>query len=120
VKFKFEMRDWIEYRDLPDLMEVDFHRANQNSRGLYHENMQSIWDDTLSAVKAAQAQGKKYVLLKHGWSTSHVGKTTSRSQIRKFMRSKEATPYIIRRDCIQHDSVFVAAIRTQVPTDSAI
>ena len=27
------------------------------------------------------------------------------------MRSAEATPYIIRSDCIQHDSVFVATIR---------
>ena len=28
------------------------------------------------------------------------------------MRSPEATPYIIRRECIQHDSVFVAAIKS--------
>jgi len=25
------------------------------------------------------------------------------------MRSKEATPYICRRECIQHETVFVAA-----------
>jgi hypothetical protein len=27
------------------------------------------------------------------------------------MSSKDATPYVIRRECIQHDNVFVAAIR---------
>src|ERR1035437_9916430 len=47
----------------------------------------------------------------HGWSTSRPGNTTSRSQVRKLMQSKESTPYIVRRDCIQHDTVFVAAIR---------
>ncbi len=37
--------------------------------------------------------------------------TTARSVIRGLMRSKAATPYIVRNQCIQHHSCFVAAIR---------
>ena len=73
--------------------------------------MQAVWDRALSALVEAQRSGKKYVLLTHGSTTSRIGKMTARSQVRKLLRSKEATPYVIRRESIQHDSVFVAAIR---------
>lgn len=50
-----------------------------------------------------------------GCFTSRLGKTTSRSQVPKLMASKKATPYILRSQCIQHDSAFVAAIRPLAP-----
>lgn len=111
MAFKYQVGDWVKYRDLPNLIERDFHWMQEERTGLYHENMQAVWDVTLRTLKEAQQQGKIYVLFTHGKSTSRVGKTTARSQVRKLLRSKEATPYVIRRECIEHDSVFVAAIR---------
>lgn len=108
--FLRENGDWARYRQLPDLVEVDFHWLGEEG-GLYHENMNTVWVRALSALAKAYEQEKKFVLFTHGWSTSRIGKTTARSQVRKLMRSKFATSYISRRTCIQHDSVFVAAIR---------
>lgn len=115
MKFKYENRNWVEYRQLPELMEVDFHWLDEDSRGLYHENMQVVWDRAPRSLIEAQETGKQYVMFRHGWSTSRIGKTTARSQVRKLLGSKEATPYVIRRECIQHDSVFVVAIRALEP-----
>jgi hypothetical protein len=111
VMFKREIRNWIEDRSLPNLMEVDFHWADEVPMGGYFEHMQKVRERALQAPQDAQRQGKKYVLFTHGWSTPRRGRTTSRSQVRGLMRNKDATPYIFRKNCIQHDSVFVAAIR---------
>jgi len=73
--------------------------------------MAAVYSDALEALKNAQLNKLDYVVFTHGWSTSRPGTITSRSHVRKLMRSREATPYIIRRNCIQHHSVFVAAIR---------
>ena len=122
MKFKYACRNWVEYRDeLPDLVECDFHWTNEPMSGLYHENMQAVWSRALQALADAQANGNRYVLFTHGKSTSGIGKTTARSQVRKLMRSKEATPYLLRRDCIEQDSVFIAAIRpTKASAESAV
>jgi hypothetical protein len=111
VKFKYASKDWTEYRNLPDLMEVDFHWANETSAGSYYDNMLNVLRDALDSLKWAHENDMQYVLFTHGKSTSRPGNTTSRSQIRKLMRSKEATPYITRSACIQQDSVFLAAIK---------
>ncbi len=109
--FKVELGNWVSYRKLPDLKEVDFHWTGHESSGSYYENMQSVWNTALWELEKAQKENLRYVLFTHGLSTSRRGNTTARSQIRKLMRSKESTPFIIRKDCIQHPSVFVAAIR---------
>lgn len=109
-RFYCEAGDWVKYRQLPDLIEVDFH-WQEMERGLHYENMQQVWDQALRALTEAYTQKKKFVLFTHGSSTSRIGKTTARSQVRKLMRSKIVTPYINRSACIQHDSVFLAAIR---------
>lgn len=106
-----EIKNWLEYRKLPDLLEVDFHPPKEKSFEPYSVKMDSVWDNVLTGLKQAQQNGMKYVLFTHGSSTSRMGATTARSQVRKLMRSKEATPYIIRRECIQNESVFVASIR---------
>ena len=105
--------DWIEYRNLSGLKEIDLHFAGEESVGSYWENMAQIKKLTLNALYQAQEEGVQHLLFKHGWSTSRRGNTTSRSVVRGVMRSKEATPYIIRKECIQHDSVFVAKIRAK-------
>ncbi len=112
--FKQEYRNWVEYRDLPGVLEYDFHRANDDinaPKPPYYELMDQVWDDTLKILKKAYDEGYQYVLFTHGGSTSRMGETTSRSQVRKLMRSKLATPYIIRKESIQHATVFVAALR---------
>lgn len=109
--FQKKSCDWKEFRKLPDLMEHDFHLAGQRSYQPYWEKMGIVWANTLETLENAQKKGFQYVLFTHGHSTSRNGATTSRSQVRGVMRSKEATPYIIRKECIQHDSVFVAKIR---------
>jgi len=103
--------NWTKYRSLNNLKEVDFHWADQRGDGTYYEKMAKVWDVALESLVEAQKAGHQYLLYTHGHSTSRIGKTTSRSQIRKLMRSKEATPYIVRSQCEQHDSVFLAVLK---------
>lgn len=109
--FKSDCRNWVEFRNLPDLLEFDMHWANESSGGSYCENMEHVPGFVQRCLEDAQKQGKKYVMFTHGHSTSRIGKTTTRSQVRKFMRSKAATPLIVRKESIQHFSVFVAAVK---------
>ncbi len=115
TKFEQAGGDWVALlaRLGGGFTSVDFHRSgSEKYPGPYWERMQEVHDDSLGALRAAHGSGVPYVVFRHGWSTS-VGwkKTTSRSVVRELMRSKEATPYIVRSKCIQHDSVFIAAIR---------
>jgi hypothetical protein len=114
--FKKGTGDWTKYRG-DGVREVDFHRSSTSSGYReafdYREAMADVERDALDALSSAYADGITTLLLTHGWSTSRPGKTTSRSVIRSLMRSKEATPYIRRSQCIQHESVFVAAIRSK-------
>jgi hypothetical protein len=103
--------NWTEFRQLPGVREVDLHFAGMPATGNYWENMAEVKEITLRSLQRAQAEGVQFVLFMHGHSTSRMGKQTARSVVRGLMRSKEATPYIIRSECIQHDSVFVARIR---------
>jgi hypothetical protein len=107
--FMHENGNWTDYRKLPNYLEIDLHRGE--GYGGYGEQMEEIREDALKILASAQNEGKKYVIFCHGHSTSKIGKTTTRSVIRSVMRSKEATPYIIRSKCVQHYSVFVAAIK---------
>lgn len=111
MKFRFETRNWVEYRALPGVAEVDFHFAPHESLGAFHANMQHGRERTLAALADAQCGGVRYLLFTHGHSTSGPGRMSMRSVVRGVMRSKDATPYIVRSKCIQHSSVFVAAIR---------
>ncbi len=110
--FKKGSGDWKEYRKLGSFVEVDFHYSERGRRWVsYDEAMGEVYETALAALKQASEEGISYVIFTHGWSTSRPGKTTARSTVRGLMRSQEATPFICRRECIQHDSVFVAAIR---------
>jgi len=110
--FKRGTGDWKQYRKLQPLIEVDFHYEDDEYReGSYSEAMAEIRHRAFEALKKAQHKGIRYVLFTHGRSTSRPGNATARSEIRGLMLSKEATPYIIRKECIQHEAVFVAIIR---------
>ena len=108
--FKKESRDWKEYRTLEgQIREYDCHFGSDYGMA-YHELMESIYDDVLKILQDEYNRGGDWVLITHGWSTSRRGNITARSQVRKLMRDKDATPFIDRKRCIQHHSVFVAAI----------
>lgn len=110
--FKKGSGDWTQYRKLQPSIEIDFHYSEYGQREVsYWEAMDRAWNEALGALKRAYQEGMPYVIFTHGSSTSRLGKTTARSQVRTLMRSKDATPYIIRSECIQHETVFVAAIR---------
>jgi hypothetical protein len=113
--FKKGDGNWTQYR-ASDVMEVDFHRVDPYRKAYrgqfaFHDAMAEVAIDTVEALKTAQQTGFRAVLFTHGWSTSRRGRTSSRSVIRGIMRSKEALPYIIRSESIQHEAVFFAVIR---------
>ena len=114
--FKKESGDWVKYRELPNSQEVDLHDSERGPRDIpYWESMEIVYRKVLAELKTAQRKGIQFVIFTHGSSTSRQGQTTARSQVRKLMRSPDATPYIIRKECIQHNSVFVSAIRPATP-----
>lgn len=113
AKFKRESRNWTDYRALAGVEEFDLHFSDLGpSRQAYWQDMEDVYRAVLKRLKELHGSGdKKFLLICHGSSTSHRGKTTSRSQVRKLMRGPDATPYIVRRECVQHPTVFLAAIR---------
>jgi len=111
-RFKVGNGDWTKFRLLGSYIEVEGYHPNGEDDGLsYWERMERTYTWALKNLIKAQEYDVEFVIFTHGWSTSGLGKTTHRSQIRKLMRGKDASPYITRKNCIQHDSVFVAAIR---------
>ena len=111
MTWRKETGDWMRFRKLPGVIEVDFHDAESPGEGFYHYNMQSVYDRALKGLTDAYSTDYQYVIFTHGHSTSGPGRKTARSTVRALMRGPEATPYIIRKDCIEHPSVFIAAIR---------
>ncbi len=61
--------------------------------------MREVYETAFRALREADADpAVSWLMFVHGSST---------------LRSKEATPYIIRKTSIQHRNVFVAALRKQ-------
>jgi len=108
--------NWTDYRQQFNLTpddEVDLHFGKRDSAALsYQDAMSELKHSVVQSLQAAQKRGRPYIMFVHGWSTSRPGKTTARSVVRQFMRSPEATRYIERRGCIQHETVFVAKIKS--------
>jgi hypothetical protein len=108
--------DWTQYRSMRDLSksdEIDLHFGKRRS-GSYEDAMAEITVIVEKGLREAQRNGRPYVMFTHGRSTSRPGQTTARSQVRTFMRSSAATPFIDRAHCIQHETVFVARVRKVV------
>ena len=106
--------DWKQYRSMFGLSkcdEIDLHFGKRDRSTSYDEVMAEVTDRVQSSLAEAQRKGRQYLMFVHGWSTSRTGKTTARSQVRNFMRSKAATSLIERKHCIQHETVFVAKVR---------
>jgi hypothetical protein len=106
--------NWTQYLSMFALSkgdEIDLHFGQRDKSIRYDEVMAEVTDIVHSSLAEAQRKGRPYLMFVHGRSTSRRGKTTARSQVRNFMRSKAATPLIERKHCIQHETVFVAKVR---------
>jgi hypothetical protein len=115
---KREQGDWVRYRERLGLSaadEIDLHfgRRERGDRNVasYYNAMADIEQLVRDSLRKAQENGRAHVMFIHGHSTSRPGQTTARSVVRGFMRSKEATPFVIKAHCIQHPTVFIAKIR---------
>jgi hypothetical protein len=114
MRFQLGSGNWVLYRAKLGLSpddEVDLHFGKRDPWTPYYEVMADVADLVRRKLNEAQRGGRAHVMFRHGYSTSRLGKTTTRSVVRRFMRSKEATPLIVRARCIQHEAVFVAKIR---------
>jgi hypothetical protein len=115
MMFQSGSGNWTQYRSQFNLSrsdEIDLHFGKRD-RGLsYWEAMTGVTDVVVAKLNEARRDGRSHVMFVHGASTSRPGKTTARSQVRSFMRSKDATPLIDRRGCVQHETVFVAKLRS--------
>jgi hypothetical protein len=114
-KFQPGREHWERYRlhlGLSPSDEVDLHFGKRDrSLMTYRQAMAGVTDLVVASLKEARRKGRPYLMFIHGSSTSRRGKTTARSQVRGFMRSKAATPLIDRGGCIQHVTVFVAKLK---------
>lgn len=107
--------DWKALRTLAAQStgaEIDFHWHEPGGTSVpYRERMQKVHAYALTTLRIAQERGVRWLILRHGSSTSGPGRETARSVIRGLMRSSDATPYIVRKECVQHASVFLARVR---------
>jgi hypothetical protein len=112
--FKEGKGNWTQYRsefDLSKSDEIDLHFGKRRTGQSFDEAMAGVTDVVRASLIEAKRNSRSYVMFIHGRSTSRRGKTTDRSQVRAFMRSKAATPLIERRQCVQHETVFVAKLK---------
>jgi hypothetical protein len=114
-----ERGNWVDYRErfgLLDDDEIDLHFGRRDPFvQRYYDVMDDVEQRVREALRRAQGNGRPHVMFIHGHSTSRPGQTTARSVVRRFMRSPEATPFIVRSKCIQHPTVFIAKIKRAGP-----
>ena len=104
--------NWTRFRRLPKLIEVDFHHSDSGLRKIpYDEAMHEVYRETGASLVKAHELGLSWVMFTHGSSTSRPGQATARSEVRRAIKDKDSTPYVLKSKCIQHESVYVAAIR---------
>jgi hypothetical protein len=112
--FQRVLGDWKQFRQslgLTPEQEIDLHFGRRDPSMPYESAMAEVEQIVRDRLTQAQRSGLNYLMFIHGRSTSRNGKTTARSVVRGFMRSKDATPLIERHHCTQHCTVFVAKIR---------
>src|ERR1700689_830696 len=122
-KFQLGRGPWRQYRaqlGLSEAAEIDLPFGKRaRPRMTFREARAGVTGLGAGSLEAARRKGRPYVMFIHGSSTSRRGKTTARSQVRNFMRSKHATPLIDRSGCIQHGTVFIAKLKPDVGNASA-
>src|SRR5215813_3453493 len=117
---KREKGNWVTFRERLGLSkddELDLHLEQRDRDEVsYDEAMAEIDRMVEEHLRRQQEKGRPHAMIIHGRSTSRPGRTTARSVVRGFMRSKEATPFIVKAHSIQHCTVFIAKIRSPAPT----
>jgi len=103
--------DWDFLKYLGKIYYVDFYLPEGKS---FYEKMEQSHRIVINSLKYAQDQGYDYVLFNYGASTSRPVLGSPRSAVRSIMRSKEAAPYTIKKKSIQHESVFLVAIKPKI------
>jgi hypothetical protein len=53
--------DWTLFRNLPGLVEIDFHYGRREGDLLYEEAMATVYDEALRAIREAYDAGQRYV-----------------------------------------------------------
>lgn len=106
------MGDWTQYRSLEGLIECDFHYGRRPEGVHYEDAMAEVASRTYLALQYAQAHGYKYLMFRHGQSTSGPGKRTASSVVRGIMRDPGSTPYVNKKQSIQDNTVFVAKLKS--------
>jgi hypothetical protein len=100
---------WIEL-DKPGAQRLDLHFGKGDGSKPYQERMSDVLRLVFDTLKQAQSDGVEWILITHGSSTSGAFKTSARSVVRGLMRSPEATPFIVRKDCVQHETAFLVRV----------
>lgn len=116
-----ESGDWKLMRQrfgLRDHDELDLHFGRRDPHEPYWNVMADVETLVREGIEHAYRHKRPYLLITHGWSTSRNGATTARSIVRGFINSKEATPFIERAKCIQHNSAFLVKIRDTAAHDA--
>jgi hypothetical protein len=106
-----EHGDWTQYRSLPNLVEIDFHRGRRDRSKSYWECMAEVREEAEQAIRQAYDEGRSWLLIGHGQSTSRPFHTTARSVIRRLVRDKSMTPYILRAQSICHPTCMAVRLR---------
>ena len=102
---KREHGNWVEYRKHFGLSpddEVDLHFGSRDPGVSYDDVMADVERLVQERLRKAQENKRPYLMVVHGRSTSRPGQSTARSVVRRLMRSREATPFIVKAHSIQH------------------
>jgi hypothetical protein len=114
IRFQVYCGDWVALRKTKP-REVDLHFGKRSPDKPYWEAMDDVRILVHAELARARDDGTPHVLFIHGSSTSTGWqKTTARSVVRSVMRDPASTPYIVRGECIQHDTAFLARIRKAI------
>lgn len=110
--------DWQDLRKA-GCIECDFHRGRRPYHKPYWECMGEVYRETLDTIRDAYERGVPYLLIGHGYSTSAPFRTTACSVVRSVVRSKEVTPFVDRKNCVQHRACFLVALKHRVRKDAS-
>ena len=108
---KAETGDWTLYRRLPNRAEIDFHRGRRDQWKPYMECMGEVLQEAEAAIRQAYEDGRSWLLITHGSSTTRPFHTTALSVVRTLVRDKRMTPFILREQSIRHPTGTVVKIR---------
>lgn len=98
-------------RSLQNVVTIDFHRGRRDRSKPYWECMGEVWTEAEAAIRQAYEEGRSWLIIGHGQSTSRPFHVTARSNIRRLVRDKSMTPYILREQSVRHDTFFEVKIR---------